>query len=138
MNVRPTIPGVRAGKTAIVVVATAALAAGCGGSSPQNDVKSAFNKFVHQRATGDPAACDLLSQKFIKQQTGKSYAAGLAECRQRSPQNKLSMPSSLKIDKVTVNGSSATLTASVAGQGSASFGLIKEGGSWKVDSAPGA
>lgn len=121
---------------AIVVLAvTAAVVSGCGGTSPQDSVKSTFNKFVSERAKGDPAACDLLSQGFVKQQTGKGYAAGVQICRQRAGASKLAIPKSLKVDKVTVKGNTASLTASIPGQGSATFGFVMEGGSWKVNTS---
>jgi hypothetical protein len=109
----------------------AALAlAGCGGSSDQQQVRTSFNKVVHELAARNPAACSLFTKRYALENTGLSnYQAALARCRSHTAQHKLSLPRGLRV----VKGNQATLKASAPGQGTGVFHFVKQSGQWKID-----
>ena len=115
----------------------AALAlAGCGGSSDKQQVRNTFNKVVHELAARNPAACSLFTKRYALENTGLSnYQAALARCRSHTAQHRLSLPKGLKVNRVKVRDSKATLKASAPGQGTGVFHFVKESGQWKIDSA---
>lgn len=119
----------------VAVGLAAAVLAGCGGSNDPHQVRDAFNKVVHELAAHNPAACDLFTKRYALESTGlANYHAALARCRSHTIHHSLSLPRGLRVDSVKVKGNHATLKASAPGQAAGVFGLVHQGGQWKIDS----
>lgn len=122
-------------KASLVVGLMTLALAGCGGSSDQQQVRTAFTKVVHELAARNPAACDLFTKRYALENTGLSnYPAALARCRSHTTRHSLSLPKGLRVDHVKVNGNRATLTASAPGEGTGTFHFVQQSGKWKIDS----
>src|SRR5579875_785073 len=121
----------------IAAVAALTLAlAGCGSSSgSKQDVRTTFEKVVHELADRNPAACTLFTKRYAIENTGlATYHAALAKCRSHTLHNNLTLPRGLKVVGVKVKGSKATLKASAPGQGVGIFHFLEQAGKWKIDS----
>jgi hypothetical protein len=122
-------------KASLAVGLVALALTGCGGSSDQQQVRTTFNKVVHELAARNPAACNLFTKRYALENTGLSnYGAALARCRSHTASHSLTLPKGLRVDRVKVNGNKATLRASAPGQGAGTFHFVKESGQWKIDS----
>jgi hypothetical protein len=122
-------------KATIAIGVLALAAAGCGGSGGKQQVKSAFETTVHELQNRDPAACSMFTKRYALQNTGQaSYQAALATCRRHTASRAVSAPNGLRIQKIKVNGNSATLKAIAPGQGTGVFHFVNQGGQWKIDS----
>jgi hypothetical protein len=125
MRIRATI--------AIGVMALAA--AGCGGSGDRQQVRSAFEKTIHEVGSHNLAACSGFTARYLLEQTGQSsYSDALATCRRQTTSGSVSVPARVHVGKIKVKGDSATLKAVVPGRGSGLFHFLKQNGQWKIDS----
>lgn len=113
-------------RTAVPVAFSAlALALGlaaCGGDSDSDQVK----EVATQIATADPAVCDNVTDKFIKNVGGTK-----AQCEKSA---KSSKAKDAKVGAVKVDGEKATAALS-QGKSKVTLQLVKEDDAWKVDGA---
>ena len=87
----------------------------------------------------DPALCDVVSARFLRERTGKSGAAALASCRRtaRADAGKVNraIPEGVEVTSVTVDGDTALARLDARGERTGFLRLVKEDGRWKVDGA---
>jgi hypothetical protein len=122
-------------RATLAVGLLAVAAAGCRGSGGQQQVRSAFEKTMHELAARNPAACSSFTERYALEHTGQSnYSAALASCRRHISSGSVSVPSGLRVVKVKVSGNSATVKSAVPGQGTGVFHFLKQNGQWKIDS----
>ena len=133
---------------ATVLLAGLALAAsGCGSST--DDVKSAVNGYLKAFVNGDgQRACSLMTsttrQQFVARVSSivhtSDCAKAISALRQRAGSQVAAALREAKVTKVKVAGDTAvaTLTTKTSiGTSTSTTLLQKEGGSWKITSAPG-
>jgi hypothetical protein len=121
-------------RATLAVGLLAVAVAGCGGSGGAQQVRSAFEKTMHELAARNPAACSGFTKRYALEHTGEaSYSAALASCRRHTSSGSVSVPSGLRVVKVKVSGDSATVKAAVPGQGTGIFHFLNQNGQWKID-----
>src|SRR2546429_8188621 len=133
----------RAGPIALLLVAAAFGAAGCGGaSSNKAQIESTIRTYYTAFANGDSAkACDQLSTSTraeLERQGGGRKCADLLTAAGGRPGAKRVKPAlkNPKFGTVNVTGNNATVSLTVAGTPT-TVPLKKEGGRWKIVSAVG-
>ncbi len=94
----------------------------CGGQSDTDKVKEVATEL----ANTDEAVCDKATDKFLKAVGGTRE-----ECRKSAKQDDGSTKP--KVGAIKVDGDKATAVLS-SGKSKATFGLVKDGDSWKLDS----
>jgi hypothetical protein len=107
---------------ALAIAALALALSACGGKSDEEQVK----EVATQLANTDEKVCDKATDKFLK-----ALGGSRERCRKAAKED--NSQTKAKVGKITVDGDKAT--AELSAQGSkATFGLIKDGDEWKLDS----
>ncbi len=119
------------------MMTVACLLAGCGASSPSDQVRAKVDEFVHAAATQDyrTICTQVLDVSFLER-----IAAGGITC-EGVMQLALSQRPSLSVGRVAVNGASASVDVLSSGAGRSGIvgiRLVKTGGGWRIDSLGGA
>jgi ketosteroid isomerase-like protein len=135
---------VRCAAVASLVVALAV--AGCGGGDDKDDVRATVQAYLDSFVKGDAArTCSLMTEEtrteFVK---GARPLAPTSDCatatiavRAAAGRKAIDALRDAKISKVTVQGNSASAKLK-ARSGESVATLTKQGGEWKVSSAPGS
>jgi hypothetical protein len=120
----------------LVLVLTAALLAGCGGSD-KSKVESTVRDFV--KATNDRDAdkwCDKLTTKDFKEQaTGATGGQATKACKRQLKSLRRPSVQLIRIDRVKIDGDNATAATTIDAQGQRApqaFRLKKEDGDWRI------
>lgn len=129
----------RTGSVALAAVLAAALIAGCGGSSNEDQVRDVVESFVQAGKDKDAAeACGLLSTEKVKVVEQLAAGAGCEQVLGGLFARADATGTDVEIQDVRVEGSRATVDATVRAPGSApkaeSILLVKEDGDWKLAS----
>jgi hypothetical protein len=106
---------------ALVPVLAGLAACGGGGGGDEGNIRD----LIAQGNDQDPKVCDRVTDRWLKQVTGGDKK----DCQR---QVKRSDSAKLKVNKVTVNGNSATVDATLRGKAGTVL-LVKQGGDWKLD-----
>ena len=126
----------RRGMCAGALIASLAIgAAGCGGSSDSDNIKSAVKGFFSALADRDgKKACDLLSKGLVQQAKaagGDCAKSVSAVAAQAVPNDKRDEARKITVTNVKIKGDTATATVK-GKKGSRQLILRKEGGKWKL------
>jgi hypothetical protein len=122
--------------TIIAAVVLTLAAAGCGGTSAEDQVRAKLNDFAQATAAKDYRR--LCSDVLAKQLVQKAEAAGLScEVALKTGLNDVQKPK-VQVQKVTVKGDSATAvvhtTAANQQASTDTLELARQGGDWRVSS----
>lgn len=107
--------------SAVALAALPGLAA-CGGGGGGDEDK--VRDLVSLGNKHDPAVCDKVTDRWLKQVTGGSRA----DCKKQVKGDK----STVKVEKVSVKGDRATVSIS-SGRNRGQILAVKDGGEWKLD-----
>lgn len=125
----------------LLLLSALALAACGGGGSDSGDEESIEAAIVRSATTADPANCtEVETQSFVEQSSDEKGAKALEECEEeaKDPSNNAK---TVKVTKITIDGSEATADAAVVGGGfdgqTISIALVEEDGTWKLDQLTG-
>jgi hypothetical protein len=108
-----------------------------GGSSDESQIEEA----IETSATStDPSVCtEFATQEFLEQTTTQEGPAAVKECEESSEEDEVS--ESVEVTQVEVEGSEAAaeakFTGGQLGGQAVAIGLVKEGGTWKLESIIG-
>jgi len=105
-----------------VLAALALTLVACGGESDEDQVK----EVATQLANTDEAVCDKATDKFLKAVGGTRE-----QCRKSAKEDDGSTKP--KVGAIKVDGDKATAVLT-SGKSKATFGLVKDGDEWKLDS----
>lgn len=129
------------GLRAVAAVAALALAVGpalaCGGggaSSARDQARQVVEQFLTRVRAGSPAACDLLSRHFLARQ-GQQVTAARKACRAGVRQ--IQLPPGLRVASVQVGPRTAIVQTDAPQQPPVAFGLVREGGGYRIDTVGG-
>lgn len=127
----------RAAAVSLALVAVAL--AGCGGGarapSPSDQARRTVASFLREARARDPAACDLLSDHFLTQQGAGSVAAARAACRRNVIG--LRVPRGLRVTAVEAGNATAVVRTGSPDAPGATFGLVRQGGGYRIDTVGG-
>ncbi len=109
--------------------------AACGGGG-NDDADQIAEQIDFAATSGDPAACtDAQTLKFDEQTTFQNGQAAVASCKKDAASG---VADSVDVSDVAVDGNTANATIAVTGGGydgqTVKISLVKEDGTWKVDS----
>jgi putative lumazine-binding protein len=133
-------------RAALAAAAAAAVLAGCGGGGERDAVRDTVQAYLDSFVKGDAAkTCSLMTEKtreeFVK---GARPLAPTRDCatatiavRAAAGRKAIDALREAKISEVRVNGNSASAKLK-ASSGESVATLTKQGGEWKVSSAPGS
>jgi hypothetical protein len=107
---------------AVLAAMPGLVACGGGGDGDEDEVK----EVVEQLAKSDPAVCDKMSARFLKQ----NFEGDKEQCKQRAEQDK--SDEKVEIEKTEIDGDRATVSAKIARQ-EGRLKLVKDEGDWKLD-----
>lgn len=125
----------------LLLLSALALAACGGGGSDSGEEEAIETAIVSSATTTDPAKCtEFETQAFIEQSSDQSGAKALEECEAEA-KDPTSKAKTVKVSKITIDGSEATAEAAITGGGFdgqvISIALVEEEGSWKLDQLTG-
>jgi len=128
--------------TPLATIAAIALLAGCGGGGGDNSPKGAASGYFKALESGDySAACDKIAntskQKLEKAAGGKKCPDALSiGLKSSQGSSALKTLKDAKIGEPTLKGDRGTVPVTVKALGTAlPIPVVKEGGSWKVESS---
>ena len=118
-------------------ITVACLLAGCGASSPSDQVRAKVDQFVHAAATQDYLTIcrQVLDVSFLER-----IAASGVSC-EGVMQLAFAQRPSLSVGRVVVSGASASVDILSSGAGKSGLvgiRLLKTGGGWRINSLEGA
>jgi len=116
--------------------------AGCGGGNDKDEIESTVRDFVkatNDRDTGKWCG-DLVTKEFIEQATGATGDEAKSACKEQLKSLKRPSLRLIGVNRVKINGDSATATATLDTQGQRApqvFRLKKQDGDWRITTGSG-
>jgi len=125
----------------LLLVAAIGLAACGGDGGGDSEVEEISNVINESVTTTDPSKCtDLLTTRFIEQNSDKTGKVALEECEAEAADTS-DDPDELTVSAVKIDGAKATAEAAFVGGSfdgqTVSLALVDDGGQWKLDEISG-
>ena len=133
-------------RAAVAAAVAVAALAGCGGGDEKDEVRATVQAYLDSFVKGDAArTCALMTEKtreeFVKGARAmvptRDCATATIAVRAAAGRKAIAALRDAKISDVKVNGNSASAKLK-ASSGESIATLTKQGGEWKVSSAPGS